>query len=58
MLACKEPLHLSDSNSALQIRVRLGKLFIHFSSKTYVVGTQKNRINETVLLSKQNTRLN
>ena len=30
-----------------------------FSSKTYVLGTQKNRlINETVLLSTQNTCLN
>ena len=25
--------------------------FLYFSSKTYVVGTQKNRLNETVLLS-------
>ena len=25
-----------------------------FSAKTYVVGTQKNRLNETVLLSDQN----
>ena len=28
---------------------------IYFSSKTYVVRTQKNRLNETVLLSTQNT---
>ena len=28
--------------------------FSYFSSKTYVVGTQKNRLNETVLLSTQN----
>ena len=26
----------------------------YFSNKTYVVGTQKNRLNETVLLSIQN----
>ena len=26
----------------------------NFSTKTYVVGTQKNRLNETVLLSTQN----
>ena len=32
--------------------------FLYFSSKTYVVGTQKNRLNETVLLSTQNTCLN
>ena len=30
----------------------------HFSTKTYVVGTQKNRLNETVLLSTQNTCFN
>ena len=30
------------------------ELFFYFSSKTYVVGTQKNRLNETVLLSTQN----
>ena len=30
------------------------KLFSYFSIKTYVVGTQKNRLNETVLLSTQN----
>ena len=28
-------------------------LFSYFSTKTYVVGTQKNRLNETVLLSTQ-----
>ena len=28
--------------------------FSYFSTKTYVVGTQKNRLNETVLLSIQN----
>ena len=32
--------------------------FLYFSSKTYVVGTQKNRLKETVLLSTQNTCLN
>ena len=34
-----------------QIRVRNWKLFYfyYFSTKTYVVGTQKNRLNETVL---------
>ena len=34
------------------------KFFFYFSTKTYVVGTQKNRLNETVLLSTQNTCLN
>ena len=28
--------------------------FSYFSNKTYVVGTQKNHLNETVLLSTQN----
>ena len=28
--------------------------FSYFSTKTYVVATQKNRLNETVLLSTQN----
>ena len=28
-------------------------IFSYFSTKTYVVGTQKNRLNETVLLSSQ-----
>ena len=28
--------------------------FCYFSTKTYVVGTQKNRLNETILLSTQN----
>ena len=32
--------------------------FSYFLSETYVVGTQKNRLNETVLLSTQNTCLN
>ena len=32
--------------------------YLHFSSKTYAAGTQKNRLNETVLLSTQNTYLN
>ena len=30
----------------------------YFSTKTYVVGTQKNRLNETVLLRTQNICLN
>ena len=31
------------------------KIIFYFSTKTYVVGTQKNRLNETVLLNTQNT---
>ena len=40
--------------SGLQIRVRY-RLFPNYLTKTYVVGIQKNRLNETVLLSTQNT---
>ena len=29
-------------------------LFSHFLTKTFVLGIQKNRLNETVLLSSQN----
>ena len=35
----------------LQIRMQL---FSYFSTKTYAVGTQKNCLNETVLLSTKN----
>ena len=31
---------------------------LYFLAKTYVVGTQKNRLNETVLLSTQNACFN
>ena len=41
-----------------QLRVRTGKIIYYFSTKTYVLGTQKNRLIETVLLSTQNTCLN
>ena len=34
--------------------MRTRKINFYFSSKTHVVGTQKNRLNETVLLSTQN----
>ena len=38
--------------------MKLKIIFSYLSTKTYVVGTQKNRLNETVLLSTQNTCLN
>ena len=41
--------------TGLQLRVRIGKLVSLLFIKTYVVGTQKNRANETVLLSTHNT---
>ena len=44
--------------TGLQIRVRICKKNSYFSTKTHVVGTQKNCLNETVLLSTQNTCLN
>ena len=34
--------------------VKSAKKIIYFSTKTYVVGTQKNGLNETVILSTQN----
>ena len=40
--------------SGSELRVCDKKYFSYFSTKTYVVGTQKNRLNETVLLSTQN----
>ena len=44
----------SDSHTDLQIRVCTEIFFSYFSTKTYVVGTQKNRLIEAVLLSTQN----
>ena len=41
-----------------QIRVRNWKLFSYFSTKTYVVGAQRNRLNDLLLLSTQNLCLN
>ena len=41
-----------------QIGVRNWKPFFFISTQTYVVGTQKNRLNETVLLSTLNNGLN
>ena len=40
-------------HSGSQIRVCKRFFSSYFSTKTYVVGTQKNRLNETVLLSIQ-----
>ena len=38
----------------LQLRVRNENLIFLFPTKTYVVGTQKNHLNETVVLITQN----
>ena len=48
-------LYYNIAHTDVQIRVRTENDFSHFSAKTYVVGTQKNRLNETILLSTQNT---
>ena len=40
------------------VRSKKKIIFFYFSTKTYVVGTLKNCLNETVLLSTQNTCLN
>ena len=45
-------------SSCSQIRVRNWRLLFLFLNKTYVVGTQKNHLNETILLSIKNTFLN
>ena len=47
-------------NSFGQKRVKVNEYvsknyFPYFSTKTYVMGTQKNRLNETVLLGTRNT---
>ena len=54
---------LSENNTSLDIRpldksVLLKIIFFYFSTKTYVVGAQKNHLNEMVLLSTQSTCLN
>ena len=38
--------------------ITLKNIFSYFSSKKYVVGSQKNRLNEMVLLSTQNIYFN
>ena len=50
----------SRSGSKLFVKVISSvyqKIFSYFSTKTYVVGTQKNCLNETVLLSDQNIQM-
>ena len=44
--------------SGLQIECVIKNHFFHFSTKTYVVGTRKNCLNETVLLNTRNICLN
>ena len=51
-----------ESENNLEVRTLVKsayqKIFSYFSTKTYVVGTQKNLLDETVLLSTQNICLN
>ena len=46
---------LSYEISGPQISGRNRKLFFLFLNQTYVVGAQKNRLDETILLCTQNT---
>ena len=45
---------INDIESRPPDKCVLENYFLYFSSKTYVVGTQKNHLTETVLLSTQN----
>ena len=46
--------HPKHTLKQIDKKVLTVKLFSYFSTKACVVGTQKNRLNETVLLSTQN----
>ena len=48
----------SCQNQGHRLEWVLENHFSYFSTKTYIVGTQNNRLNEKVLLSTQNTCLN
>ena len=43
-----------DNMQASSKQCKIENYFSYFSTKTYVVGTQKNRLNETVHLNTQN----
>ena len=45
---------MTSKHSGLKIECASENYYFHFSTKTYIVATQKNRLNETVLLSTQN----
>ena len=46
-----------NTQQAPRLECVLENYFLNFSSKTYVVGTQKNRLNEVGFLSTQNSCL-
>ena len=50
--------HSDVTKQASRFVCVLENYFLYFLSKTYVVGIQKNRLGEAVLLSTQNTCLN
>ena len=52
------PIYTFNHMRSLWHRPQYKTIFSYFSTKTYVVGTQENRLNETVLLSTQKTCLN
>ena len=56
MLSCvgESPSYLSETDIRPLVEFVSEKLFSYFSTNTYVMGTQKNCLNETVLLSTQN----
>ena len=60
--ALADHIHLNEAKtSGPEIRVRncvIENYFSYFSTKTYVVGAQKNRLDETVLSSTLNKCLN
>ena len=56
VLNCLQKLSVDDTRKQKVKNVE--NVFSYFSIKTYFVDTQKNRLNETVLLSAQNTCLN
>ena len=45
-----------DIKSGLQINVLIENYFSYFSTKTHVIGTQKHRLNETLVFLAPNIR--
>ena len=57
-LFAEVPIYPYSEYQAPRLECVTENYFSYFSTKTYVVGTQKNRLHETVLMSTQNTCLN
>ena len=47
--------NLAKADIKIWVLIGIKIMFSYSSTKTYVVGVQKNRLNEAVLLSTQNT---